>query len=151
MNMYGYGTDENKLNNANEALGALSPNKTILVQKLTGMEDPDPSEVTGLQTIDQVFEHFRPSVEIDFEDAEGNAVSEELNFRNLGDFGPKGLTTRSEFLCGLKEEEDLNLKLVKSLKSNKGLQKALQDSEARKAFADSLAAMLIELEEAGVR
>lgn len=146
MAIYGYGTDENKLNNANEAFGELSPNKTILVQKLTEMEDPSPDEVRDLQTVDQVFEYYKPSVEIDFEDTEGGSVSEEINFRNLGDFGRKGLTNKSSFLKELQEEEDLNLKLVKALKSNKSLQKALQDPEARQAFSGAIAAMLAELE-----
>jgi hypothetical protein len=150
MAIYGYGAEENKLNNANEAMGELATNKSIIVQKLTDMEDPDPEEVRGLETIEDVFDYYKPSMELDFEDAEGGTVSEEIRFNNLGDFGKKGLTNGSQFLKGLQEEEDQNLKLVKALKSNKSLQKALQDPEARKAFAGAVSAMLAELEEAGV-
>lgn len=146
MGVFGYGAEENKLNNANEAIGELSTNKTIMVQKLTDMEDPNPDEVKDLQTVEQVFSHYKPSIEINFKDAEGGAVAEDMAFDNLGDFGPKGMTKNSKFLAEMKENEDQNLDLVRSLKSNKAVQKVLQDPDARKALQEAINAMVAELE-----
>jgi len=121
MGAFGYGAEENKLNNASEAIGELSTNKTIMVQKLTDIEDPDPEEVRGLQTVEDVFAHYKPAIDVNFQDSEGGDVEEEMSFGNLGDFGPKGMTKNSKFLAELKEQEDQNLGLVRSLKSNKAV------------------------------
>ena len=53
-----------------EAIANISSNKTLLVQKLTSK--PTKLEpVKGLKTIDDVFEHFKPGVEVEFEDENG--------------------------------------------------------------------------------
>ena len=72
-----------------EAIANISSNRTLLVEKLTS-KPTKPEIVKGLKTIDEVFQHFNPNVEVEFESAEGAPVKEELKFKNLADFGKQG-------------------------------------------------------------
>ena len=71
---------------------------------------------------------------------------ENLQFRNLGDFGTKGITAQSSFLAGLETEKDQYQKIIKQLKTNKILKAALEDPEAKKALFDTLQNLIKELD-----
>lgn len=143
---YGIGGTEVRTD-ANEAIQEIPQNKTLLIEKLTNDPAIKPVIETGMQTIDDVFEHYKPEVEVEFEDAEGATSQETLNFRNLGDFGAKGITKQSEYLKGLATEKDQYVKVMKQLKTNKILKTALSNPEAKQALLDSLRALLTEIEE----
>ncbi len=143
---YGIGGTERKLNNANEAFGDISPNRTIFVQKLTQDPPYSPEAVFDLKTVEEVFDHFQPTCDIDFETADGATQSETIRFNNLGDFGPKGIKTNSKFLEDLSNTEEQHLKIVKELKSNRALQNVVQNPETRQALISSIQAMIAELE-----
>lgn len=132
---------------ASEAISEIAPNRTLIAQQLTVDEPVKPELVEGLTTIEKVFEHFKPSLKVDFEDANGSIKMEELNFKNLGDFGVKGITSQSAFLSGLETEKDQYQKIVKQLKTNKILKAALEDPEAKKALYDTLHTLIAELKE----
>ena len=132
---------------ANEAISEIAPNGTLIAQRLTVDEPIKPELVEGLTTIEKVFEHFRPSLKVDFEDANGAIKMEELTFKNLGDFGAKGITDQSAFLSGLETEKDQYQKIIKQLKTNKILKAALEDPEAKKALYDTLQTLIAELKE----
>lgn len=143
---YGIGGTEVK-SDANEAIQEIPQNRTLLVEKLTNDPAIKPVIQGGLQTVEDVFEHFNPEVEVDFEDSEGASSKETLNFKNLGDFGTKGITRQSDYLKGLETEKDQYLKMVKQLKTNKILKTALADPEAKQALLDSIRALLTEIDE----
>ena len=132
---------------ANEAISEIAPNRTLIAQRLTVDEPIKPELVEGLTTIEKVFEHFRPSLKVDFEDANGAIKMEELTFKNLGDFGAKGITDQSAFLSGLETEKDQYQKIIKQLKTNKILKAAFEDPEAKKALYDTLQTLIAELKE----
>ncbi|WP_326982441.1 hypothetical protein VUJ46_20015 [Chryseobacterium sp. MYb264] len=142
----GIGGNEVPLNTS-EAIFEIPQNRTLLAQKLTAHDPVKPELVEGLNTIDRVFEHFKPEVKVDFEDANGSVKMENLRFKNLGDFGTKGITGQSHFLLGLETEKDQYQKIVKQLKTNKILKAALEDPEAKKALYDTLQNLIKELEE----
>ncbi len=143
---YGIGGTEVKTD-ANEALQEIPQNRTLLIEKLTQDQPIKPQVVKGLKTIDDVFEHYKPQVEVDFEDSEGVLKKEKLTFNNLGDFGDKGITRQSSFLKGLSTEKDQYVKIIKQLKTNKILKAALTDTEAKQALLESIRALLTEIEE----
>ena len=144
---YGIGGIERKVE-VNEAIGDLSPNRTLIVEKLTD-EDPVTPEITeGLTTINEVFDFFKPDSKVEFETADGATQKETLKFSNLGDFGAKGITTQSTYLKGLALEKEQYDKIVKQLRTNKLLANALGDPNSRKDFVNSLKALIEELEEA---
>jgi hypothetical protein len=96
-----------------EAIANISSNKTLLVQKLT--TKPTKLEpVKGLKTIDDVFNYFKPSVEVEFEDENGVNKKEELRFSNLTDFTKNGITNQSEFL---KNHNRIKMYVIPSLRN----------------------------------
>ena len=145
-NTYGLGGTEVKTE-ANEAIIEISQNKTLLIQKLTQDQPVKPDIVTNLTTVEAVFEHFKPEVEIDFEDADGVMSKETLKFTTVGDFGKKGITDQSKYLRSLDAKKEQYLKIMKQLRSNKILNKALADPEAKQALLDAIHSLLTELRE----
>ncbi|MEL6671121.1 MAG: hypothetical protein AAFR61_02985 [Bacteroidota bacterium] len=105
-----------------------------------------PEVVQGLTNVEDVFAHFKPQAEVEFTDAEGGNIQEELSFNNLGDFGKKGITAQSQFLNDLQIQQDEYQKFIKTLRSNKILNKLLADPEAKAAYLESLKAAIAEIE-----
>lgn len=146
MDTYGLGGTEVN-SDANEAIQEIPQNRTLLVEKLTHDQPIKPEVVTGLKTIEEVFDHYKPALELEFEDSEGVSKKENLDFNNLGDFGAQGITKQSSFLRDLNTDKDQYVKVVKQLKSNKILKSALENPEAKQAFLESIRALLSEIEE----
>jgi hypothetical protein len=129
-----------------EALGALQQNKTLMVQKLTHDDPIKPKIVEGLTNTEAVFDHFKPTIDMEFTSEEGTTVKETLAFSNLGDFGSKGITNQSDYLKDLKSKQDEYLKIVKQLRTNKLLLTALKDSENKAAIISALENLKAELD-----
>jgi len=142
---YGIGGNEVKFD-GNEGITEIPQNKTLVVQKLTPNTPVKPEVVKGMKNMDDVFNHFNPSVSINFEAEEGNTVREELNFRNVGDFTVKGLTSQSSTLSDLQIKSEQYQKMIKQLKTNKVLKLALQDPEAKKSVIESIETLIQEIE-----
>ena len=149
MALYEYGVGGNEVKiDANEAIAEIPSNRTLLVQKLTEEAPLQPETVYGLETLEDVFERFQPSVELEFQDQEGNEIPEKLNFKGLSDFSAKKLKENSPFLSQLNIEREQYLKISRLLSSNKALLKSLSDEEARAEMIQVLEASLLELEDA---
>jgi len=143
-NTYGLGGTEVKLD-ANEAIQEIPQNKTLFVEKLTSDTPIKPEIVKGLTSVESVFEHYKPHVDMEFETSDGITKKETLNFSNLGDFGVKGITSQSSFLKDLSTEKDQYIKIVKQLKTNKILKAALTDPEAKTALKSAIKGLIEEL------
>ncbi|MBU2946324.1 hypothetical protein [Zobellia uliginosa] len=140
----GIGGNEVK-GDANEALNVIPQNRALIAGKLTPNAPVKPEVVEGLRTVEDVFEHYEPELKIPFEDKDGGTVNETLKFRNLGDFGKKGITNNSVFLKELEIESDQYKKMIKQLKTNKILKAALEDPEAKKSLVDTIDALIDEI------
>jgi hypothetical protein len=147
MSSYGIGGNEVKTD-ASEAFGEIPQNRTLMAEKLTNDPPVKPEVVHGLQTVEQVFEHYNPNVEVDFEDAEGTARKETLRFGNLGDFGIRGITAQSSFLKDYTTQTEEYSKIIKQLRTNKILKSALADPAAKAAMLEAIYSMIAELENA---
>lgn len=134
---YGVGGNETKLD-ANEAIKNIPGNRSLIVGKLTADDPFTPEIVQGLKSVKDVFQHFQPSAEVQFENAEGTVVNEEFAFRHVGDFDAKNLIQNSDFLQRLNVEKDQYNKVVRQLKSNKVLKKVLETPEMRAALIQLL-------------
>jgi len=144
--MYNYGIGGQEVpKDASEAIADIPQNRTLMIEKLTDDEPVKPQIVEGLKNVEQVFEHFKPQVDCDFQKEDGSTVTETLSFSNLGDFGVKGITTQSNFLNELNLEAKEYSKIVRQLKSNKLLRSVLENPEAKKAFTNALQAMIAEI------
>ena len=121
-------------------------NRALITEQLTAEGPSKPEIVSGLKTVDEVFEYYKPKVEVDFENNEGVTKKETLSFSNLGDFGVKGITAQSEFLKALSVQKEEYQKIIKQLKGNKQLKQVLSDVELKQAMLNSIHALLKELE-----
>lgn len=117
-----------------------------MVEQLTHDEPSRPEIVKGLKTVEDVFEQFKPNVDVEFQDLEGVPKKENLNFTNVGDFGVKGITAQSSFLQSLQVQQDEYQKIIKQLKSNKQLRTVIEDMETKQALINAIHALLKELE-----
>ncbi|PIN27530.1 hypothetical protein [Prevotella intermedia] len=146
MAIFDYGIGGNEVNvDANESIADIPSNRTLLVQKLTDEAPVSPETVYGLQTVEDVFEHFSPSVQLEMQNDSGEDVTETMYFKNLGDFDSEKLKENSAFLSKLDVEKEQNIKIARQLSSNKALLKALANPETRQAVIDLLQSSLDEL------
>ncbi|CAN5588454.1 hypothetical protein BH23BAC1_BH23BAC1_25580 [soil metagenome] len=130
-----------------EAMSQIASNRTLLVQQLS-TKPGKPEPITGLKTIEEVFQHFKPSAKVGFETAEGKPVNEELMFINLGDFGKEGIISQSPFLNETRTKQETYHKIAKQLRTNKILKSALQNSESRQAFLEAIQSLMQEIDNA---
>ena len=152
MAIYDYGIGGNEVNvDANESIADIPSNRTLLVQKLTDETPVSPETVYGLQTVEDVFEHFSPSVNVEMQDDNGEDVLETMRFKNLGDFNADKLKENSDFLSKLDVEKEQNIKIARQLSSNKALLKALANPETRQAILDLLQSSLDEVNNADAK
>ena len=121
-----------------EGFVEISPNKTLFIQKLTNEDPISPEIVQGLQTVEQVFDHFKPNCDVELDKEDGSTVKENFRFSGLGDFDIKNVTTRSEYLKNLNVENEAFLKMIKQLKTNKSLKNVIENPETRAAFINAL-------------
>jgi predicted component of type VI protein secretion system len=132
---------------ASEAISAIPENRSLVIEQLTSEEPVNPEVVTGLTTIEQVFAHYKPQIDVEFQNEEGQSVKEAFHFNSVGDFAVKNLTEQSPFLKGVSTEKDFYDNLIKQLRSNKVLQRALENPETKEAFITALQAVATELNE----
>ena len=144
---YGIGGTEGARETGSESITDLSKNRTLFITQLTDDAPYNPELITDVQTLDQAFSMYKPSKEVSFTLEDGSSTTEMLEFNNVGDFGPKGITQQSEYLNGQKQLEDQYRSLRKELKSNKALQAIVSSPETKQAFLDSISALLAELEQ----
>jgi hypothetical protein len=130
-----------------EGFVEISPNKTLFIKKLTNESPIRPEIVENLQTMEQVFEYFKPNCDVELDKEDGSTRKENFAFSGLGDFDIKNVTNKSDYLKNLNLENDFYLKIIKQLKSNKSLKNVIENPETKNAFINSLRAIVAELEE----
>ena len=133
-------------------VSALDTNKTLFIDQYTSdAQGEDPELFEDAKTIGDVFDHFKPSVEVNFSDDDGGIVTETLHFNEIKDFeanGGKGnLVANSEFLSKKKAEMDSVAKVRKQIEQNKKLRDILKDAGSKEELKDYLEYLLNELEE----
>ncbi len=147
--MYNYDVGGNAVEQtASEGMAEIAQNRTMFVQKLTADDAVKPEAVYNLTSTEQVFEHFKPQVAVEFENAEGSTVNEDLRFNNVGDFGANNITKQSKFLSDLNVQQDQYQKMMKQLKTNKLMKNVLDNPDTKAAFIDALNALIQELDNA---
>lgn len=147
MSMFNYGVGGNEARvDANESVQEIQENKTMLVSKLTTEDTVSPEIVKGLKTVDDVFKHFKPSITVDHETADGETVSEDFAFGKIADFTPKSLVQHSAFLQNLNLEQQQYNNIIRQLRNNKVLNTMLTNEQAKTEFIEALRSVASELE-----
>lgn len=145
--MFEYGIGGNEVRtDASESMADIAQNRTMFLQQLTAEAPVKPQAVYDLKTVDEVFTHFKPTVEVEFETEDGSGKNENLAFSNLGDFSPKNITKQSNFLQDLSIQQEQYQKIGKQLKTNKLLNGVLTNPDAKQAFVTALQALIQELD-----
>jgi predicted component of type VI protein secretion system len=145
--MFEYGIGGNEVRtDASESMADIAQNRTMFLQQLTAEAPVKPQAVYDLKTVDDVFNHFQPNVEVEFETEDGSNKNESLKFGNLGDFSPKNITKQSNFLQDLSIQQEQYQKIGKQLKTNKLLNGVLTNPDAKLAFVTALQALIQELD-----
>lgn len=148
MATYGIGGEERKANNASEGISDIPLNRTLFIEKLTSDAPYKPEVVHDLKNMDEVFQHYQPQVEMEFETEDGSGVSEVLRFQSLSHFGKQGIINQSPFLQNLNAEVVDLQKMIKQFKSNKIFKTVLENQDAKQQYLIALQALVQELEEA---
>lgn len=149
MGLYNYEIGGNEVKvDANESIADIPSNRTLMVQKLTDEAPAAPECIYGLETVEDVFEHFEPVVQLEHTDAEGAEIKELMAFKNLGDFDAKKIKENSEFLNGLDIEKEQSIKIARQLTSNRALQKVIENPETRNALAEIIEHSIQEIQAA---
>jgi hypothetical protein len=144
-NNFGIGGTEVK-QDAFEAFQDIPANKVLMAEKLTHMPAVKPEITEGLTDVEAVFDHYKPNVNVGFEDEKGVTKNENLRFTNLGDFGVKGITAQSALLSDLNMKHDQYLKIMKQLKTNKMLKTAMNEPNGKENIVAALNALVTELQ-----
>lgn len=148
MAKFELGGHEVKQGTGGEGVNELDQNKTMVISKLTNEAPLKPEFQNSLKTINDVFDHYKPNVDVEFTDAEGTPVNNNLQFKTVADFGKKGLINNSEFLTDLEAQRSEYLKFIKMLKI-KQMGNIIKDDEAKENYINALKTMIQELEETG--
>ncbi len=145
--MYDYQVGGNAVKmDASEGMADIPMNRSLFVQKLTDNDPVRPEAVYGLTTVEEVFEHFKPSVEVEFETADGSTKGEEIRFNSLGDFKSSAMTSQSPFLQDLNSQKEDYQKIMKQLKTNKLVKNVLENPDTRASFLDAINNLISELD-----
>lgn len=149
MSIYNYGIGGNEVKvDANESIADIPSNRTLLVQKLTNEAPVNPEAVYNLQNTEDVFEHFRPTLQLEHIAEDGSEIKESMVFKNLGDFDAKMIKENSDFLSKIDIEKEQSYKIARQLSSNRALLKALSNPETREAIIEALESSIEEIKQA---
>ena len=137
---------------SNAKVSPLDNNKSIIIDQYTSDVEVGNSELfEGPKTMQDVFNHFKPSVEVQFEDEQGGIVTEQLHFNEMRDFeanGGKGnLVANSAFLSDAKSKVDVSAKIRKQIEQNRRLRDILKDEEGKAELKELLEELLKEIKE----
>ena len=146
--MYDYQVGGNAVPmDAAEGMADIPMNRSLFVQKLTSDDPVKPQAVYDLKTVDEVFDHFKPSVEIEFEQQDGSEKGEAIKFNNLADFKASNMVSQSATMHDLNSQKEDYQKLMKQLKTNKLVKNVIENPETKASFMAALQNLIQELDE----
>jgi len=143
---FGIGGTQGDVEVGSESVTELSKNRTMFIQQLTDDAPYSPDMVYDIKNMDEAFSYFQPQKEVNFSTEDGSSMSEVLEFKNVSNFGPKGIVQQSPYLNEQKQKEKQYRAISKELKSNKALQSIVSNPETKQAFIDTIKSLLADLE-----
>lgn len=145
------GISETQREKSGAGVSDLKSNKALYIDMFSTDLDGKEGLCTP-QKIQDVFNYFEPSVNVTFNDAEGADVEETLHFHQLKDFEANGgngnLVKNSEFLHSIKQDIDINSKILDQLRRNAKLKSILKEAGSRQELITMLQGMIEELKQA---
>lgn len=145
--LYGYriGADVRE-KDAPTGVKLVPDNKTLMALPLNDDHDSDVNPVR-LKSVKEIFEHYKPSREIELK-TEGDGTDEvTLKFNNLKDFTKDGIIEQSQVLKDLQDKESIYSRMLDVLQNNGKLHTVLDNEEHKKEFVELLNTLIEELTE----
>lgn len=145
--LYGYriGADV-KEQEAPSGVKLVPDNKTLIAIPLNDDHDDD-VEPARLKSMTEIFEHYKPSREVELKTEDGGSDELMLKFNSLKDFSKDGIINQSEVLQDLQSKENIYSRMVDVMKNNINLQTVLSNDEHKKEFVELLDTLIQELTE----
>ncbi len=146
-NLYGYriGSDV-KEKEAPTGVKLVPDNKTLMAIPLNDDHDDDVTPVR-LKSVKEIFEHYKPSREVELK-TEGDASEElVLKFNKLSDFSKDGIIEQSKVLQDQEEKTTIYSRMVDVLQNNGKLQTVIGNEEYKKEFLELLETLIEEINE----
>ena len=138
---------ETKYDEAQAGIPYVPQDKTLYIEQLTDMAPIKPGDIYQPETIEDVFEHYKPEKKgVQMSDLEGRPIRENFRFTAIKDFDDKQLIEQSTYLHQQKSTMDSYKNIEQQLIKNKVLRRAFEDEEGRKNLINALRALLAELE-----
>lgn len=125
-------------------------NRVLYADQFTGFapDTAEEREVFSPSTIDDVFDHYRPSIERVFlTNEEGEFFYEDFAFGSLSDFEDEKLIAQSEVLSNSVYKKETYYSIIRCLERNRDLRKLMSDKEGKEALKNVFKAMKAELTE----
>lgn len=122
----------------------LPSNKSLYLARLNSEDNPS-IEPVKCKNVQEVFENFNPSFEVELETTEGETVNANFKIQSMKDFSSKELTEKNDYLKKTYYQNEILRDLNKQLSKNKTLLKTLKDPKKREGFMkliDSYIALL---------
>ena len=127
-----FGFDGSSKNN--DGVQEIPSNKSLLIQKLTDLPPLLPDVVKGLQNTEAVFKHFKPSVNVVFDNLDKGMVKETIRFTDMLDFEVEKIVSRSDFLTELELKKRIYFDIVNKLQNNSELKELLKNKDSKTAL-----------------
>jgi len=131
------------------SVNAISQNKTLYIGQFSDSVT-EPELFQEATNINAVFEKFKPQVNVEFRNEDGDSVDETLSFREMKDFevnnGNGKLVSNSSFLLSVKNNIEANVKIKKQIEQNKRLRDILGNQQSKEELRNVLQNLLDELE-----
>ena len=129
-------------------VNAISQNKTLYIGQFQEAVN-EPELFQEATNINAVFEKFKPKVDVEFQDENGDTVEETLAFNEMSDFdannGNGKLVTNSSFLLDVKSNIEVNAKIKKQIERSKRLRDILGDNQSKEELRNVLQNLMDEL------
>jgi len=131
------------------SVNAISQNKTLYIGQFTDAVT-EPELFQEAPNINSVFEKFKPQVNVEFKNEDGDSVEETLSFKEMKDFevnnGNGKLVSNSSFLLSVKNNVEANVKIKKQIEQNKRLRDILGNKQSKEELRNVLQNLLDELD-----
>ena len=95
----------------------------------------------------EIFDHYKPSREVELKTEDGGTEELLLKFNSLKDFSKDGIIDQSQILKDLQDKENIYSRMLDVLKNNVNLQTVLSNDEHKNEFVELLDTLIQELTE----
>ena len=104
-------------------------NKTLIIEQLTAKEPSKPEIVYGLQSIEDVFNNYKPSIGVFLKDYKGAITNEKFSFNSLTDFQLEKILSKSKSTQSLVEYKNFLFTLANKVNENKNFREVIDNQE----------------------